>query len=225
MGFGNIYEVGKESYDIREVAQANNARDAEGNILSWTPNEKGGLFKGLLRNPMALATDEFGNPILDDSGDPFYRELADGESTYGKEMLHYSDTLTAEDTWLNKIDFFDNDGLDKSAAGTITRTIVKLAPYFIPGVGEVLGAIGAVYGLARSLPALAKAINGVVTNNSDESEFGKTLNNIEAFWSKFDTTKSRHSMEHQWSFENIGDMVVTSAKQLFEQRTFTRIPE
>ena len=82
---------------------------------------------------------------------------------------------------MNKIDFFDNDGLDKSVAGTISRTVVKLAPYFIPGVGEVLGAIGAIYGLARSLPVLAKAVNGVITNNSDASNFGKTMNNIEAF--------------------------------------------
>jgi hypothetical protein len=32
-------------------------------------------------------------------------------------------------------------------------------------------------------------------------------------------------MDHQWSLENVGDMVVDSAKQLFQQRTFTRIPE
>lgn len=225
VGFGNLYEVGKESYDIREVAQANNARDAEGNVLDWTPNDKGGLWKGLFRNPMALAYDENGQLELDEDGDPFYRELKDGESTFGKEMLHYSDTLTAEDTWLNKYDFFDNDGLDKSIAGTITRTLVSVSPYLIPGVGPWLGAAGAVFNLARALPTVARAINGIVTNNSDETDLGKTLNNIDAFFNKFDTTKSRHALEHQWSFENIGDMVVTSAKQLFEQRTFTLIPE
>lgn len=32
-GFGNLYEIGKESYDVREVAQANYARDADGNKL------------------------------------------------------------------------------------------------------------------------------------------------------------------------------------------------
>lgn len=225
VGFGNLYEVGKEGYDIREVAQANNVRDAEGNILDWTPNDKGGLWKGLFRNPMALAYDANGQLLLDEDGDPFYRELKDGESTFGKEMLHYSDTITAEDSWLNKYDFFDNDGLDKSVGGTIMRTLTLVAPYLIPGVGPWLGAAGAVFNLAKSLPTVAKAVNGIVTNNSDETNLGKTLNNIDAFFSKFDTSKSRHSLENQWSFENIGDMVVTSAKQLFEQRTFTLIPE
>lgn len=224
-GFGNIYEIGKESYDVREVAQTNYVRDADGNKLNWTPNDKGGLWNGLFRNPMALAKDENGQLILDEEGNPFYQELKDGESTFGKEMLHYTDTLTAEDTWLNKVDFFDNDGLDKSVAGTLTRTIVSVAPYLIPGVGPWLGAIGAVLNLSRALPTLAKSVNGFINNNSDETDFGKTLNNIDAFWSKFDTTKSRHAMEHQWSFENIGDMIVKSAKQLFEQRTFTLIPE
>lgn len=33
-GFGNIYEIGKESYDVREVAQTNYVRDANGNKLN-----------------------------------------------------------------------------------------------------------------------------------------------------------------------------------------------
>ena len=225
-GLGNLRETGKEGYDYREVAQANRVHDADDNVLDYTPNDKGGLFKALVRKPMYIATDEFGVPLLDpETGDPYYKELRDGESHYGKDMLHYSDTLTAEDTWLNKVDFFDNDGLDKSVGGTIARTIFKVAPYLIPYVGPTLGAIGAVIGLSRSLPTIAKAINGIVTHDSDSTEFGQDLNNISAFWAQFDTTKSRHSIEHQWSFENIGDMIVTSAKQLFEQRTFTRIPE
>lgn len=225
-GFGNLRETGNPSYDYREVAQANWVHDADDNVLGYKPNDVGGLFKGLFRKPLYLATDENGVPLLDPiNGDPYYKELRDGESHYGKDMLHYSDTLTAEDTWLNKYDFFDNDGLDKSVGGTIARTIFKIAPYFIPYVGPVLGAIGAVYGLSRSLPTLAKAINGIVTHDSDETPFGQDLNSALAFFANFDTTKSRHASEHQWSFENIGDMIVTSAQQLFEQRTFTRIPE
>lgn len=224
-GFGNLYEIGKEGYDIREVAQENYVRDADGNILDWTPNDKGGLIKGLFRNPMALAKDDEGNYLLDDEGNPFYRELKDGESIRGKEILHYTDTLTKEDSWLNKIDFFDNDSLDKSVGGTITKTLVSLAPYLIPSIGPTFGAIGAVYNLAKSFPFVAKMINGIITDDTDNTEFGQTMNNWEAFFSKFDTSKSRYSMDHQWSMENIGDMVVSSAKQLFQQRTFTRIPE
>jgi hypothetical protein len=72
-----------------------------------------------------------------------------------------------------------------------------VSPYLIPGVGPWLGAAGAVFNLARALPTVARAINGIVTNNSDETDLGKTLNNIDAFFNKFDTTKSRHALEHQ----------------------------
>lgn len=56
MGLGNVYEVGTPTFDVREVAQANKARDEFGNVLDWSPNERGGLFKGLFRPAMALAT-------------------------------------------------------------------------------------------------------------------------------------------------------------------------
>lgn len=145
---------------------------------------------------MYLAYDENGELMLDEKGDPFYKELADGESTYGKEMLHYTDTFTPDDSWLNKFDFMDNDGLDKSVGGTIARTLFTIAPYFIPGVGQVFGAIGATYGLARSLPVLAKAVNGIFTNESDNTAFGKSMNDIESYLARFDTSKSRYSMDH-----------------------------
>jgi hypothetical protein len=35
-----------------------------------------------------------GDVILDDNGMPFYRELAEGEESYGQDLLHISDTLT-----------------------------------------------------------------------------------------------------------------------------------
>lgn len=43
MGLGNIYETGSPVFDVREVAQANKMRDADGNVLDWSPNDKGGL--------------------------------------------------------------------------------------------------------------------------------------------------------------------------------------
>jgi hypothetical protein len=39
-----------------------------------------------------------GELMLDDEGNPFYRELAPGESVYGKDVLHISDTLTDDDS-------------------------------------------------------------------------------------------------------------------------------
>ena len=222
-GMGNVYTTGKESFDIREVAQANKVHDANGNELDYTPNDKG-LIKGLFSKPLVLAEDENGEPLLNKNGDPYYRELKDGESIYGKQLLHWSDTFTPDDSWLNKFDFFDNDGLDKSVMGTIMNTVFRIGPYFIPYVGPVLGAIDAARGLAEAVPALAKAVNGIITNDSDNTDFGKTMNTIEAYAQRYGQSKSRYSQEHNWSFENIGDMISTSAAQLYQQRTFQYIP-
>ena len=140
MGLGNLFEVGSPTFDIREVAQANKARDEKGNILDWSPNDKGGLFKGLFRPSMVLATyDEDGQHYengtlvshkkgdlkLDDLGDPYYEKLGNRE-IYGKETLHYWDTITRDDSAWNKIDFMDSDGLTKSIGVTIMRTAFSL---------------------------------------------------------------------------------------------------
>ena len=75
---------------------------------------------------------------LGSNGDPQYQILGN-KSAVGREMLHYTDTFTRDDEWLNKFDFFNNDGLTKSVGGTIARTAFMLAPMFIPGVNTVVG--------------------------------------------------------------------------------------
>ena len=97
-------------FSNRELAQANEVRDAEGNKLGYTPNEKGGLFKSLSRPTLVLAQyDEDveevidgrkvihkkGELKLDEYGIPYYEELGDRE-VYGRDVLHYTDTFTED---------------------------------------------------------------------------------------------------------------------------------
>ena len=234
MGLGNVYEVGTPTFDVREVAQANKARDEFGNVLDWSPNDKGNLFKGLFRPAMVLATwdeDEYddngrllhkaGDLKYDENGDPFYEKLGNREA-YGKETLHYWDTITRDDSAWNKIDFMDSDGLTKSIGGTIAKTAFSLVPYFIPGVGEVLGWIGASVALSQTLPVLAKGLDGIITGTTD-NEFGRNMTWLENITDRFRTSQSRAAMGNFLSMENLGDIISSSAGQLFQQRMIGQV--
>lgn len=230
-GLTDPFSINGPSFDIREVAQANKVLDENGNELDWSPNDKGGLFKALTRPAMAIAQWEDdgwhiengvkvehhkGDMRLGSNGDPQYQILGD-KSAVGREMLHYTDTFTRDDEWLNKFDFFDNDGLTKSVGGTIARTAFMLAPMFIPGVNTVVGWGGAALALAQTMPVLLRAINGFTTGDNNNA-FGRQMNEIENYFKRFDTTVSRKGQQSFFSLENLGEMVSSSAAQLFQQR-------
>ncbi len=192
-GTGNIWEMGNANFSDREVAQGLKVLDENGNELDWTPNEKGGLFKGLFRPTLYMDTwesdgyhDENGRSVyhqkgelrLDENGDPRARILGKTQDSYGKDILHYADTITMEGTVLNKWDPFDSDGLTKSIGGTIAKTALRIAPFFIPGVGQYLGAVAALGGIASSLPTIAKSLDSFVTG-SDNDAFGRSMVSIE----------------------------------------------
>lgn len=219
------------TFDIREVAQANYVLDENGNELDWTPNDKGGFWKGLWRPALALATwDEdgyhyengmkvehhTGDIRYGSNGDPCYQILGN-KSAVGKDVLHYSDTFTADDSFLNKFDFFDNDGLKKSIGGTVARTAFMLAPMLIPGVNTVIGWGGAALALAETAPILLRSINGLALGDND-NDFGKAMNSWENFFSRFNSSTSREAQSKFFSKESLADMVISSANQLFQQR-------
>lgn len=222
-GMQGIRSEGDPSFDIREVAQANYMRDENGNILNYKPNDLK-FFKGLFAKPAVLAEDEYGNPLLDDNGDPYYRELKKGEDIAGKTLLHWTDTFTEDDSALNKFDFFDRDGLKKSVGGILVDNVFRIAPYFIPYVGQVIGGLQAVTGLVSALPMVVKSVDGLIENNPN-STITKKMNELDAFMSRYDRSKSRKSMEKNWTWENVGDMFADSVMQLRQQKTFSYIPQ
>ena len=239
MGLRNLYDIGDPQFSIKEVAQANLVRDENGNTLDWTPNDKGGLIKGLFRPTIYLAqydedtteTDEFGNTIVhkagdykfDPNGNPYYQILGK-EDPYGKQILNYSDTFTVEGTKLNKWDPFDSDGINKSIGSTLAKTTLKLAPFlFGPTVGAVAGTAYALFGLASVLPVLGKMINGVVSSN--DTDFGRGLTKWESYMERFAPAKSESGSNSFWNFENLADIIATSASQLYSQRQIANIPK
>jgi len=68
------------------------------------------------------------------------------------------DVLTDDGSFLNSIDFFDSDSLQKSATGATFKAVAALVPLFIPYVNIVYGAAGATLALSDIFGTIGKAI-------------------------------------------------------------------
>lgn len=235
VGMGNIFQTGPAAFSEREVAQAYKALDEDGKELDWAPNDKGGLWKALFRPTLALATwdedgyhTENGREVYhhkgehkyDSLGNPRY-QVVSGE-TYDKEVLHWGDTVTKEGSWLNKIDPFDFDSVKTSPGRVIYNSLVRLIPYLTPAA-EVFGALEAAKALSKTLPVLGKMVNGMVSTNSNS--FGQAMTSAENWAKRFDSSVSDAAQGNFFSFENIGQQLVDSAKQLYSQGLIQKIPQ
>lgn len=236
IGITGIRNVGDPVFSIREIAQDNYVRDENGEKLDWTPNQKHGLIKSIFTPTVALAEydeegwhEEFGKKVrhkkgdkkLDENGN-FYYEVLGNKESYGRDILRWSDTLTVDGTLLNKFDPFDSDGLTKSIGSTVMKTVLEIAPLLIPGVGEVYGTIGAITNLVGVMPTLAKAVNGIIGNDNHNS-FGQSMTTIENWFGRFNETKSDKGNENFWNIENIGNILSSSARQLYQQKSIANL--
>ncbi len=228
-GITGIGSIGSPVFSMREIAQANEAKDENGNGLGWAPNNHRWI-KSIFDPTLVLATyDEDGTHLengvevkhrkgdfkLNENGDPFYENLGNRDP-YGKEVLRWTDTLTVDGTPINKWDFLDSDGLDKSITKTIMQTVAYVAPLLIPGTQVVWGTIGMAGGLASALPTLLKGINGIIGNN--DSDFGRTLTKAEGWLKRWSPTQSDAGKGKFMSWENFGEIIRSSSIQLFSQR-------
>lgn len=235
IGIGNLFQTGVASFSEREVAQANKVIDENGNQLDWSPNDRGGI-RALFRPTLALAEWKEGETSIengvevvhhagerkyDKNGDPMYQLLGNNE-VYGRDILHFSDTLTKEGSFWNKLDIFDSDGIDTSIGKTLARTAIEIAAYMSPA-GPYLGALEAARALSKTIPTLTKAVNGAITNNNNNG-IGRTMTSLENWASKFDRSTSDRGSAGFWTWENLANQLVDSAKQLYSQGLIQKIP-
>ena len=235
IGIGNIFQSGEAAFSEREVAQAYNVLDENGNELDWSPNDNGGIFKSLFRPTLALAEWEDdgyhiengekvfhykGEHKYDKDGNPRYQKVS-GE-IYDRDILHWGDTVTREGSFLNKIDPFDFDGVKTSPGKIIYSTFVRFLPYLTPAA-DLFGALEAAKALSKTVPVVAKSINGLFSTN--QNSFGKTMTSVENWAKRFDQSTSDEAEGKFFAFENIMQQVVDSAKQLYSQGLIQKIPQ
>lgn len=238
-GLSNLRESSAPTMSIREVAQTNKVFNYDTQQFEdWTPNDWGGL-SAVTRPTLVLAQwDEDGEHEINgrivkhnkgdlkfnESGDPFYETLGNRDIA-NKDILHISDTLTIDGSKWDKYNFFDSDDLDKSVVGTMAKTAFKVGMMFIPGVGKYYGAMTAAKELGKLFPVLFKSIEGIATGDISTSRSAQMATDIQAWFSRFDSSVSDYGRQSFWNIENLGKLIEDSSMQLFQQRVIGNIPK
>lgn len=234
-GVKHLFGEGDQTKSWRELAQQSKVIDYEtGEELDYTAEEQGFLgLKYLGRPTLVYATwdedgthfdEKIGREVQHKKGQPklnkngqYYCETLGNREIYGKQPVAYSDILTKEDAWLNKVDFFDSDGLDKSITGTTMKAIFEIAPYMIPYFNIYYGGVTAALSLAQVLPTFGKMLDGIA-NNDNDSAFGKAMTKWEGYASKFNPSYSDAANESFFSYEKVADMLSDVVGQLYQMR-------
>lgn len=239
-GVKGLGEVTESPFSTRELAQRNKIYDYTTNTwLDKTPNDYAGIFKSWTAPTLVLATydqdeteiDENGREIKHKKGDikldrnniPFYETLGDRDAS-GKDFLLREDIYSVDGGRGNKIDIFDADGKRTSAGKVVAKSIVRVAPYLIPGgVGQIYAYLKAGQAMAEFVPTLLKSVDAFVTNDTTRNDFGRTMNDIVGYMNRFDHGVSDASREKLLTFENVGKMFADVSGQLFEQKAVANI--
>lgn len=236
MGIVGPNKIGKRTLSDRELAQREKVFDYERGVFrDYTPNDHAlttNPFKWIAQlweNPLVLATyDENGthfDPILgrevshvkgqkklNANGVPYYETLA-GRSMVGKDALSVFDNMTVDGKGINKYDFFDSDGIDKSVPGIISKTIVTYLPMITPLAVPYSGAL-VLREILKAAPMLYGIGSALFTDNNNLP----MLNNLAGIANRFSTSTSDYSKEKTFSFENFGNLVSDVALQWGQQK-------
>lgn len=235
-GVDSLFDFGQQTKSMRELAQQSKIWDYDNKVwLDKTPEDRG-LLGSIFGRSLVYATydedtDEEdpltgriihhkkGEWKLNDKGQ-YYTETIGNRSGYGKQFVAAGDTLTKEDSALNKIDFFDSDDIEKSAVGTIVLTAAKILPYIFPQTRLVFGGATAALEMAKVFPTFAKMIEGIVIggDNDNETGFTRAMNSWENYFGKFSQSYSDKGMESNWSGEKLLDQVTDIFSQLYQMR-------
>ncbi len=238
-------EEGKRTWD--ELAQTQKvlanpveAMLADGSIdeskAIWTDSPNDSWFKDFTETRVAAQWDSDGTHIDPITGEEtahkkgelktnangmYYYENLDGRDVYGRRVLNKMNTLTTDGSIWNKYDFFDSDSRDKSAGGTMLKTLALCGSMFLPKVGKVVAGLS----VANQTVGLLGTLGKMSANLSNEylgTDFKNlsTLSEMEG-WSKSvnrQTAKSEYAQDHMWSLENMIGLVGDVTAQFKEQR-------
>ena len=226
----SMIEVGKSGPRTKsraEIAQTQQVWDPETRTYQDAPNNN--FWGTLFGDNEFLAQWDFdadaqGNPTndpnkivyhqgeykLNDKG-TYYYEKANGRNIEGKQTLHISDILTDDDSFANKFDFIDSDGLTKSPFGSIAKNAALIGSMYIPYVGPVIAGLS----VAQQGLKLFSTFGKMLTSSDNSA-----MDRLSGFADKTDFfhTQSEYANEHPWAWENMINMIGDTMGQLKQQR-------
>lgn len=232
MSLTHLNEVSESDETYREIAQQKPIYDTrQGKFLDYTPEDVG-LFKGIFNHaPMAYAkytedVEEFdpsiGRVVQHKKGElklspegSFYVETVYDDEGYDREFVSIGDILTKENSWLNPVAFWENDDKHKSIGGVVAQTAAHIIPYL--AFGNAWGAVAAAVAMAKTIPTLAKSIEGLSVHEG-ETKFTKKMNYWENYMRRFDRSMSDDAQKKLFSAEMIGQTVGDIFGQLYQMR-------
>lgn len=151
-----------------------------------------------------------------DSNGNYYTEYLGDRELLDQQVVSLSDILTDEGTLLNRMDFFDSDGYDKSTFGTIMKSTAAIIPYLIPGFREYYAGFTVIAGLASVLPTFYKSFESIMGGGSELESSSVTA--IENWFRKYNPSKSYKGRESFWTLESMGELVADVWAQTYQQR-------
>jgi len=163
---------------------------------------------------------------VNEDGNLFIEKLGNRE-IYGKQIVNSMDTLTTDGSLINKFDFLDSDGREKSITGTVFKLAANIAPFIIPEFGifkgmtsipSLYGGLKATIGLASSLPTFYKALEGLLLGDTNTS-LTKGATQLESYFAKMtQSSVSDAGGQSLFGVEQMSEMVGSIFSQIYEQR-------
>lgn len=232
-GWTGIDSINDSNLSLREIAQKNKVYDPKTDTWSEESLNDLSLLDKWFGDTLVYGQyDEDGTHIDEETGYQvkhkkgdwkvkdgkiFAEKLGDRE-IYGKQVVNPADLLTADETFLNKFDFFDSDSREKSMVGTTFKLAAQIAPYVVPGVNLVYGGVTAAVNLASVMPAFYKSFEGILLGDR-VTDSTKVATAAESYLAKFvQSSKSDESQGSLFNYEQIGQLVADVFSQIYQQR-------
>ena len=188
-----------------EAAQGNKVWDSENKKwLDHSAEDQGFLKKALGETLVYAKYDKDGmqvNPVtgeegyhkkgewITDENGNYFTETLGNRQLLDKQVVQLSDILTKEGSTLNKFDFWDSDGHDKSVAGIAAKTVAHILPYLTP-IRGYYGAFTMAMQMAATMPVLYKSLESIALGEN-QSGLTPTMTSMENWFAKWNGSKSR----------------------------------